>query len=90
MIRPGTDDRYDVVATIGRPEFDAREEWYYEDSSDRYAARIFFDDRGRVRGKQWLDARTGDWEGENPDLAAHTSSAQPRTYRTYIRTVESD
>lgn len=87
LIRPGADDRYDVVAMIGRPEFDACEEWYYEDAADRYAARIFFDGRGRVRGKQWLDAGTGEWEGENPDLAPAARGGKRQT-STFVRTVE--
>lgn len=90
MIRPGADDRYDVVAIIGRPEFDACEEWYYEDPADRYAARIFFDTRGRVRGKQWLDAQTGEWEGENPDLARPAAAGESRRTHTFVRTADCD
>jgi hypothetical protein len=88
MIRPGADDRYDVLAMIGRPEFDACEEWYYEDAADRCAARIFFDGRGRVRGKQWLNAETGEWEGENPDLPRPALRGETRQTSTVVRTAD--
>jgi hypothetical protein len=67
MIQPGADDREDVRALLGKPRADAGDEWYYEDLDRHLHARVFFDESGRVTDKEWIDARTGKWEGKHPD-----------------------
>lgn len=69
MIHVGADDREDVRKLLGKPRIDATGEWYYVDDEQSQHARIFFDGNGRVRGKEWMNAETGVWEGSNPDAA---------------------
>jgi hypothetical protein len=67
MVQVGADDREDVRAWLGKPTSDLGDQWLYDDLKRHRSAVIFFDADGRVRGKQWMDARTGSWEGRNPD-----------------------
>lgn len=65
MIQVGADDREDVREILGKPASEMGDVWYY-DKSGEHTAAIFFSDDGRVLNKEWMDAGTGDWEGENP------------------------
>ncbi len=65
-IQPG-DDQEDVRQVLGKPKAVAPDVWYYEDLHRHVHAQIFFDDAGRVRNKEWMDARTGEWEGKSPE-----------------------
>jgi len=67
MIQQGVDNKEDVARTIGKPTSDLGDQWLYDDQKRFHAARIFFDEDGRVRGKEWMDTKTGTWEGQNPD-----------------------
>lgn len=87
MIEPGVDTKFDVERMLGAPEFNTTDEWYYENMDEHYAARIFFDARGRVRSKQWIAARSGEWTGENPD--ADPEPDEPVRYRRdEMRTID--
>jgi hypothetical protein len=89
MIKPGVDTKLDVERMIGRPEFDVEDQWYYEDKDDHYAALIFFDEQGNVTGKQWMDAGTGEWSGENP-LADRPPADEPRERHKKTTIIEDD
>jgi hypothetical protein len=89
LIRAGVDSRLDVQRLIGRPEFDLEDQWYYEDKDDHYAALIFFDEQGRVTGKQWMDAGTGEWSGENP-LADRPPAGEPRERHRKTTLIDED
>lgn len=67
VITVGVDDRADVREILGKPSSELGREWLYDDPKRHYSARIFFDTEGTVAGKQWIDARTGEWSGDNPD-----------------------
>ncbi len=67
MIQQGVDTREDVRHILGKPLSDQTDLWLYDDDKHHYSARIWFDDAGRVRGKQWLDSVTGTTEGDDPD-----------------------
>ncbi|MCG3128466.1 MAG: hypothetical protein CHACPFDD_03355 [Phycisphaerae bacterium] len=54
-IRAGVDDREDVRRVLGDPHYRSSEHWYYEDPEDHTSAMIYFDEQGRVSGKQWLN-----------------------------------
>ena len=66
MIQPGVDDRTDVRQILGEPESAMGDVWFYDHLDHHYSAQIFFDGDGRVVSKEWMDANTGEWEGENP------------------------
>jgi outer membrane protein assembly factor BamE (lipoprotein component of BamABCDE complex) len=67
MITVGADDRADVRHILGKPTADLQDQWLYDDLDRHYTAIIHFDDAGKVRAKEWMDSRTGQWEGQNPN-----------------------
>ncbi|MBL8877970.1 MAG: outer membrane protein assembly factor BamE [Phycisphaerales bacterium] len=87
MIEVGFDDRESVEKLLGKPRTDATGEWYYVDDEQSQHARVFFDGDGRVRGKEWMNADTGEWQGENPD-AAPASRGDSRGSRNSNRRVD--
>ena len=89
MIQEGVDHHFDVEQVLGKPEFDADDEWYYEDLDRHIAASIFFDDDGVVRGKRWMDAKSGTWEGRHPD-AAQPPEGELREKHTKTRRIDND
>jgi len=89
MIQQGVDDRFDVKQMLGKPEFDTDDEWYYEDLDRHIAARVFFDNDGVVRGKEWMDAKSGTWEGRHPD-ADQPPEGEVREKHTKTRRIDDD
>lgn len=89
LIRSGTDDREDVRQILGEPAGDMGDVWMYEDLDHHHYAQIFFDDEGRVLNKEWMDATTGEWAGENP-WGDQPPEGQVRERRTETRRVEDD
>jgi hypothetical protein len=69
MIQINVDTREDVRHILGKPTSDLSDQWFYDNLDRHYSAVIFFDEEGRVRGKEWMDAATGKWEGRNPEAA---------------------
>ncbi|QOJ14592.1 MAG: hypothetical protein HRU75_08040 [Planctomycetia bacterium] len=67
IIAVGVEDREDVIRTLGEPRYEAGDEMYFEDLDRNLHARVFFGPDGRVRGKEWMDARRGEWDGRHPD-----------------------
>ncbi|MBK8914999.1 MAG: hypothetical protein IPM64_10435 [Phycisphaerales bacterium] len=67
IITVGVEDREDVVRILGEPRYRAGDEMYFEDLDRHLHARVFFGADGRVRGKEWMDARRGEWDGRHPD-----------------------
>ena len=89
MIRPGMDDREDVREILGEPTADMDDVWLYDDLDRHIAAQIFFDENGRVLNKEWMDANTGEWEGENP-WADEPQAGEVRERRTRTRRIDDD
>ena len=67
LVQVGVDDRTDVRQILGKPTSDLNDQWFYDDLKHHYSAVIFFDDNGKVNGKEWMNAKTGEWEGHNPN-----------------------
>jgi len=89
MIRPGMDDREEVRQILGEPTADMDDVWLYDDLDRHIAAQIFFDENGRVLNKEWMDANTGEWEGENP-WADQPPEGEVRERRTETRRIDDD
>ncbi len=87
MIKAGVDDRTDVEHILGKPEFRAQDVWYYEDQDRHIHAQIFFDETGRVLTKEWMDARTGEWEGRSP-FTDPPPAGEARERRTKTRRID--
>lgn len=66
MLQIGVDTREDVRHVLGKPASDLDDQWFYDDVDRHYSAVVYFDQSGRLTGKEWIDARTGTWEGRNP------------------------
>ncbi len=67
MVQVGADDREDVRQILGRPTADLQDQWLYDDLKRHYTAVVYFDADGRVEAKEWMDAKTGQWEGRHPN-----------------------
>ena len=89
MIRIGMDDREDVRQILGKHTANMGNVWMYDDLDHHRSAQIFFDDDGRVLNKEWMDAGTGEWEGENP-WADQPAEGEVRERRTKTRRIDKD
>lgn len=85
MIKADVDQKYDVEQILGEPEFRVPGEWYYENQEDHYAARIFFEG-DTVVGKEWMDARSGEWDGSHPQMQGEPAG-ESRMDRTRTRQI---
>ncbi len=89
LIQVGVDDREDVRQMIGKPTADLTDQWFYDDLDRHYSAVIYFDDAGRVRGKEWMDAATGEWRGRHPDTN-EPPRGEVRERRKKTRRIDND
>jgi len=87
MIRIGADDREDVRHMLGRPNADFGDVWMYDDTDGYKTAQVFFDADGRVLNKEWMDARSGEWTGENP-YADQPPQGEVRERQTRTRRID--
>jgi outer membrane protein assembly factor BamE (lipoprotein component of BamABCDE complex) len=88
-IKAGADDREDVRQILGKPTAVADDVWYYEDLDRHLHAQIFFDDDGRVLSKEWMNAGTGEWEGQSPE-ADEPPKGEVRERHTKVRRIDED
>ncbi|TWT45796.1 hypothetical protein RAS1_22290 [Phycisphaerae bacterium RAS1] len=88
-IEPHTDSMDDVLHFIGKPQADLGDQWYYEDEEDHYQARIFFDEEGRVIGKEFMDGKSGRWEGHDP-RGDEKPAGEDREKSTRTRRIDDD
>lgn len=65
MIREGVDDREDVEQILGKPKAKMDDVWFYDNVDKHVSAQIVFGEDGRVISKEWMNARTGTWEGRH-------------------------
>ena len=89
MVRIGTDDREDVRHMLGSPDADFGDVWMYDDADGYKTAQIYFDEDGRVLNKEWMDARSGEWSGENP-RADKPPKGEMRESETRTRRIDDD
>lgn len=69
MIREGASTREEVKLTLGdNYTATASNRWEYEDEDNHRSIVIRFDESGKVNGKEWRDAATGEWEGQAPGI----------------------
>jgi len=88
-IQPGVSDRFDVEQTLGKPKAKLADVWYYEDLDRHLHAQVFFDNDGRVLGKEWMDARSGEWEGRSPH-ADEPPAGEVREQHIRTRRIDDD
>ena len=67
MLEKSVDTREDVRRILGKPTSDLGDQWFYDDLDRHYSARIHFGEDGRVSGKEWIDEKSGTWEGRDPN-----------------------
>ena len=85
MIQVGVDDREDVRQMLGKPTSDLNDQWLYDNLKRHYSAVIYFDADGRVRSKEWMNAKTGEWEGRNPNANEPPPGEVRETHKTTTR-----
>jgi len=89
MIRPGMDGREDVRQILGEPKAEMEDVWFYDDLDHHRSAKIVFDSDGRVITKEWTDAETGKWEGQDP-WADEPPEGEVRERTTKTRRIHDD
>jgi outer membrane protein assembly factor BamE (lipoprotein component of BamABCDE complex) len=67
MIQVGVDNRADVRQILGKPTSNLNDQWQYDDLKRHHSAVVHFDADGRVSAKEWMNPKTGEWEGHNPN-----------------------
>ena len=69
MIKRGKSTRLEVEKTLGDTYTQRGEDqWEYEEMDRHLSVCIHFDENGKVKKKEWIDAKTGEW---------HTDPAEP-------------
>lgn len=69
MIVEGASTKEEVRRTLGDDYMAmSADRWEYEDKENSRSIVIRFDDSGKVNGKEWRDAQTGEWEGQAPGI----------------------
>ncbi|HKQ47102.1 MAG TPA: hypothetical protein VJZ71_03410 [Phycisphaerae bacterium] len=65
----GSSNKMEVERTLGN-KYMARSgnEWEYEDEDRNLSVVIHFDASDKVIAKEWRDASTGTWEGQDPSI----------------------
>lgn len=66
MVRDDVDTRDDVLQLLGKPRKDLGDQWVYDDLKRHRTAIIYFSADGHVVRKEWMNAKTGEWEGASP------------------------
>ncbi len=87
VIQIDVDTRADVRTILGEPTGNFGDEWMYDDLDRHVSAIIYFHADGRVAGKEWMDAMSNTFEGENPGTA-DTPPGEIRRHRGVSRTYD--
>ncbi|MFQ6049133.1 MAG: hypothetical protein ACE5K7_07200, partial [Phycisphaerae bacterium] len=90
-IREGVSTKSEVEQTLGRPDRQFADMWNWVDHDRGITCNVYFDPRGVVTKKEWVDARRGIWEGSAAELEqgqAKPNSPGRTEQRTIIRTME--
>ena len=88
MIREGTSSKDEVALTLGKDYVTRGEdEWEYEREKDHLVVYIHFDQSGKVTRKEWIDAKTGEWDGAAPGIH-ETKGVEPQ--RSSNMTIDKD
>ena len=85
LLQVGVDSREDVRHILGKPTSDLNDQWFYDDLDRHVSAVIFFDDEGRVNGKEWWNAKTGETEGRNPNANNPPGGEVPERHKKTTR-----
>ncbi len=69
MIMEGTSTKIEVEKTLGDTYLKrGGNEWEYDESDRHLTVYIHFDNKGVVERKEWIDGRTGEWDGAAPGI----------------------
>lgn len=85
LIREGVSNQLEVEKTLGQPDRKLADLWNWTDHDRHLTCNIYFDDRGVVAKKEWIDATKGVWEGSAPGV---DQPGEPSEQKIIIRTIE--
>ena len=90
MIREGASTQLDVQKTLREPDRKVDDLWNWTKHDRQITCNVYFDSRGVVARKEWIDARKGIWEGAAPGVQESAEPSQPRPAeeKTTIRIIE--
>lgn len=88
-IHEGASDKTEVELTLGKDYINRGDQWEYEREDKHLSVVIYFDNDGRVTRKEWIDAKTGEWEGAAPGID-ETPQGRPAGESTRTTTIKKD
>ena len=93
MVREGYATHMDVEQTLGEPNQKAGDVWSWQDFDRHITCNVYFDGKGVVDKKEWIDATKGQWEGSAPGVeesagSGDSSEQGSSSERTIIRTYD--
>jgi hypothetical protein len=69
MIMEGTSTKIEVEKTLGDTYVKrGSNEWEYDEEGRHLTVYVYFDKKGVVKWKEWIDGRTGEWDGAAPGI----------------------
>lgn len=68
LIKQGVSTKTEVECTLGKPEADHGDFWEYEDEGKHLSVYVHWNADGKVERKEWIDGRTGEWDGAAPGI----------------------
>lgn len=80
LIHEGKSTKLEVEKTLGEEHLIRRgSQWEYDDMDRHLTVYVDFNDRGVVTRKQWVDARTGEWDDTKPEPEGEKVSEETST-----------
>jgi|CXWL01.1.fsa_nt_gi hypothetical protein len=64
----GKSNKDEVELTLGKAAANRGDQWEYENDDESLSVVFYFDDKGYVTRKEWIDADEGTWEGAAPGI----------------------
>jgi hypothetical protein len=68
MIVKDKSTRLEVEKTLGDTYVDRGDHWEYDEEDRHLSVVFYFNDKGLVTRKEWIDASTGEWDGAAPGI----------------------
>jgi hypothetical protein len=68
MIMEGKSNKSEVEMTLGKTYADRGDHWEYDEEDRHLSVVFYFDEKGMVQRKEWIDAKSGKWEGSAPGI----------------------
>lgn len=68
MIVKDKSTKLEVEKTLGDTYLDRGDHWEYDEEKRHLSVFVYFDGRGVVTRKEWIDGKSGRWDGAAPGI----------------------